>query len=102
MKKRNLLSLSALVLSLGLAVTSCAGPAGQDDQDGQDGPEGPQGEQGPQGEAGEDGKTYVPIIVVNDKDIEGVKLLKTNIGLKQVQLMKQLHLNSFPKIHQTI
>ena len=45
MKKRNLLTLTALCLSLGLAVTACQGPQGQ------------QGEKGETGAAGKDGET---------------------------------------------
>ena len=68
MKKRNLLTLGALVLSLGLTVSSCAGTQGEQ---GPVGPQGPQGEQGEPGQKGEDGKSYVPVIVVNDNDIQG-------------------------------
>ena len=71
MKKRNLLSLSALVLSLGLVVTSCAGTPGAE---GKPGAEGPQGPQGPQGEPGEPGKTYIDLLLKQEK-------------------MKQLHLH---------
>ena len=60
MKKKNLLALSALVLSLGLTVSSCAGQPGKDGQDGQDGAP---GEPGEPGTPGQDGKTYIDIIV---------------------------------------
>ena len=64
MKKKNLLALSALVLSLGLTVSSCAGAEGPKGDDGEKGDQGEVGPQGPQGEAGQDGKTYVDIIVL--------------------------------------
>ena len=59
MKKKNLLTLGALCLSLGLVVSSC-------NQAGTEGPTGPTGPTGPQGEPGKngnDGKTYVDVIV---------------------------------------
>ena len=67
MKKKNLLTLGALCLSLGLVVSSC-------NQAGTEGPTGPTGPTGPQGEPGvpgSDGKTYKDVIVVNDNDIIG-------------------------------
>lgn len=60
MKKKNLLGLGALCLTLGLVVTSCQ--PGQEGKPGAEGKPGPQGPQGPQGEKGEDGKTYIAII----------------------------------------
>ena len=63
MKKRNLLSLGALVLSLGLTVSSCAGTPGADGEDGEKGEQGEQGPVGPAGEPGQDGKTFIDIIV---------------------------------------
>ena len=67
MKKKNLLTLGALCLSLGLVVSSC-------NQAGTEGPTGPTGPTGPQGEPGvpgTNGKTYKDVIVVNDDDIKG-------------------------------
>ena len=61
MKKKNLLTLGALCLSLGLVVSSC-------NQAGTEGPTGPTGPTGPQGEPGKDGadgKTPLPIVVFN-------------------------------------
>ena len=63
MKKKNLLALSALVLSLGLTVSSCAGQPGEKGDDGEKGDTGETGPQGPQGQAGQDGKSFVDIIV---------------------------------------
>ena len=71
MKKKNLLALSALVLSLGLTVSSCAGAQGEKGDTGDKGDTGEQGPQGPEGKPGQDGKTYIPVIVVNDDDIVG-------------------------------
>ena len=71
MKKKNLLALSALVLSLGLTVSSCAGAQGEKGETGDKGDTGETGPQGPAGEPGQDGKTYIPVIVVNDDDIVG-------------------------------
>ena len=64
MKKKNLLSLGALVLSLGLTVSSCAGAEGPKGDDGEKGDQGETGPQGPAGEPGQDGKTYVDVIVL--------------------------------------
>ena len=67
MKKKNLLTLGALCLSLGLVVSSC-------NQAGTEGPTGPTGPTGPQGEPGvpgTNGKTYKDVIVINDDNIEG-------------------------------
>ena len=64
MKKKNLLSLGALVLSLGLTVSSCAGQPGEQGKPGEDGKPGETGPQGPAGEPGQDGKTYVDVIVL--------------------------------------
>ena len=64
MKKKNLLSLGALVLSLGLTVSSCAGQTGATGPAGDKGPQGDKGEQGEPGKDGQDGKTYVDIIVL--------------------------------------
>ena len=74
MKKKNLLALSALVLSLGLTVSSCAGQPGEQGPAGDKGPQGDKGEQGEPGEPGQDGKTFIPVIVVNDRDIIGGKI----------------------------
>ncbi len=63
MKKKNLLALSALVLSLGLTVSSCAGQPGEQGPAGDKGPQGDKGEQGEPGTPGQDGKTYIDIIV---------------------------------------
>ncbi len=89
MKKRNLLSLSALVLSLGLVVTSCAGTPGAE---GKPGAEGPQGPQGPQGEPGEPGKTYIDLLQETGTGKVKELLHKINLLLKQ-EKMKQLHLH---------
>ena len=64
MKKKNLLALSALVLSLGLTVSSCAGAQGEKGDTGDKGDTGETGPQGPQGEPGQDGKTYIDVIVL--------------------------------------
>ncbi len=64
MKKKNLLSLGALVLSLGLTVSSCAGQPGEQGKPGENGKPGETGPQGPAGEPGQDGKTYVDVIVL--------------------------------------
>ena len=64
MKKKNLLALSALVLSLGLTVSSCAGAQGEKGDTGDKGDTGETGPQGPAGEPGQDGKTYVDVIVL--------------------------------------
>ena len=64
MKKKNLLALSALVLSLGLTVSSCAGAEGPKGDDGEKGDTGETGPQGPQGEPGQNGKTYIDVIVL--------------------------------------
>ena len=66
MKKKNLLTLGALCLSLGLVVSSC-----NPTTEGPTGPTGPTGPQGEPGVPGADGKTYLPIIVVNDLNIVG-------------------------------
>ena len=71
MKKKNLLALSALVLSLGLTVSSCAGAQGEKGDTGDKGDTGETGPQGPQGEAGQDGKTYVDVIVLNSVTNDG-------------------------------
>ena len=68
MKKKNLLALSALVLSLGLTVSSCAGAQGEKGETGDKGDTGETGPQGPQGQAGQDGKSYVDIIVIPDAE----------------------------------
>lgn len=67
MKKKNLLSLGALTLSLGLVVSGCSTP-GQKGETGETGPQGPQGEPGT---PGADGKTYADVIVLNDAVEEG-------------------------------
>ena len=67
MKKKNLLSLGALALSLGLVVSGCSTP-GQKGETGETGPQGPQGEPGT---PGADGKTYADVIVLNDSVEEG-------------------------------
>lgn len=64
MKKKNLLALSALVLSLGLTVSSCAGQPGEKGEQGDKGDQGEQGPQGEQGIPGENGKTYIDVIVL--------------------------------------
>ena len=64
MKKKNLLALSALVLSLGLTVSSCAGAQGEKGETGDKGDTGETGPQGPAGEPGQDGKTYIDVIVL--------------------------------------
>ena len=64
MKKKNLLALSALVLSLGLTVSSCAGAQGEKGDQGDKGDQGEQGPQGEQGIPGEPGKSFVDIIVL--------------------------------------
>ena len=67
MKKKNLLTLGALCLSLGLVVSSC-------NQAGTEGPTGPTGPTGPQGEPGvpgTDGKTYKDVIVIHDDKLDG-------------------------------
>ena len=71
MKKRNLLSLGALALSLGLTVSSCAGSQGEVGPVGPEGPQGPQGEQGQPGPQGDDGKTYYAVIVLNERVSNG-------------------------------
>ena len=71
MKKKNLLALSALVLSLGLTVSSCAGAQGEKGDTGDKGDTGETGPQGPQGEPGQDGKTYVDVIVLNSVTNDG-------------------------------
>ena len=63
MKKKNLLALSALVLSLGLTVSSCAGQPGATGPAGDKGPQGDKGEQGEPGKDGQDGKSFADIIV---------------------------------------
>ena len=64
MKKKNLLALSALVLSLGLTVSSCAGAQGEKGDTGDKGDTGETGPQGPEGKPGQDGKTYIDVIVL--------------------------------------
>ena len=64
MKKKNLLTLGALCLSLGLVVSSC-----NPSTSGQPGEPGEPGQPGEPGKDGADGKTQLPIIVVNDNDI---------------------------------
>ena len=64
MKKKNLLTLGALCLSLGLVVSSCNNTPEKGDP-------GEPGENGQPGKDGVDGKTPVPIIVVNDLNIVG-------------------------------
>ena len=64
MKKKNLLTLGALCLSLGLVVSSCNSTPEKGDP-------GEPGVDGQPGKDGVDGKTYVPIIVVNDLNITG-------------------------------
>ena len=64
MKKKNLLTLGALCLSLGLVVSSCNNTSVP-------GEPGKPGEDGQPGKDGVDGKTFVPIIVVNDLNIKG-------------------------------
>ena len=64
MKKKNLLTLGALCLSLGLVVSSCNNTPEKGDP-------GEPGVDGQPGKDGVDGKTYVPIIVVNDLNIKG-------------------------------
>ena len=64
MKKKNLLTLGALCLSLGLVVSSC-----NPSTEGQPGKPGEPGQPGEPGKDGVDGKTPLPIIVVNDNDI---------------------------------
>lgn len=67
MKKKNLLSLGALALSLGLVVSGCSTP-GQKGDTGETGPQGPQGEPGT---PGADGKSFADIIVLNDSTDTG-------------------------------
>ena len=64
MKKKNLLTLGALCLSLGLVVSSCNNTPEKGDP-------GEPGVDGQPGKDGVDGKTFVPIIVVNDLNIKG-------------------------------
>ena len=74
MKKRNLLTLTALCLSLGLTVTACQGPAGTDGATGAKGDKGEKGDKGDKGETGakgEDGKTYLTILVKDWKNVGG-------------------------------
>ena len=66
MKKKNLLTLGALCLSLGLVVSSC-----NQTTPGTPGEPGKPGEDGQPGKDGADGKTYKDVIVVNDNDIIG-------------------------------
>ena len=65
MKKKNLLTLTALCLSLGLTVTACQGPSGTA---GEKGETGPKGETGAKGEKGD---TYLAIIVKDWKNKGG-------------------------------
>ena len=66
MKKKNLLTLGALCLSLGLVVSSCNQTA-----PGTPGEPGKPGEDGQPGKDGVDGKTYKDVIVINDNNIQG-------------------------------
>ena len=66
MKKKNLLSLGALALSLGLVVSGCT-PGAQGDK----GEPGAQGDKGEPGTPGADGKSYADVIVLNDAVEEG-------------------------------
>ena len=63
MKKKNLLTLGALCLSLGLVVSSCNQTT--------PGTPGEPGEDGQPGKDGADGKTYKDVIVINDSNIQG-------------------------------
>ena len=73
MKKRNLLTLTALCMSVGLVLTSCQGaqgPAGTNGTDGKDGVNGTDGKDGNDGEDGKDGlpgKTMLPVISLLDE-----------------------------------
>ena len=60
MKKKNLLTLGALCLSLGLVVSSC-----NETTPGTPGEPGKPGEDGQPGKDGADGKSYIPVIVYN-------------------------------------
>ena len=66
MKKKNLLTLGALCLSLGLVVSSC-----NQTTPGTPGEPGKPGEDGQPGKDGVDGKTYKDVIVINDNNIQG-------------------------------
>ena len=66
MKKKNLLTLGALCLSLGLVVSSC-----NQTTPGTPGEPGKPGEDGQPGKDGADGKTYKDVIVINDDSIDG-------------------------------
>ena len=66
MKKKNLLTLGALCLSLGLVVSSC-----NQTTPGTPGEPGKPGEDGQPGKDGVDGKTYKDVIVIHDNNIQG-------------------------------
>ena len=67
MKKKNLLTLGALCLSLGLVVSSC----NNSNVPGQPGEPGKPGEDGQPGKDGVDGKTYKDVIVIHDNNLDG-------------------------------
>ena len=66
MKKKNLLTLGALCLSLGLVVSSC-----NQTTPGTPGEPGKPGEDGQPGKDGVDGKTYKDVIVIHDNNLDG-------------------------------
>ena len=66
MKKKNLLTLGALCLSLGLVVSSC-----NQTTPGTPGEPGKPGEDGQPGKDGVDGKTYKDVIVIHDDNLVG-------------------------------